>query len=289
MQESEVQTKTKNKIMAFIIVIITQLSVPGITPNISSSEDEVIAVVNSEPIYHSQMVPFFTEYMKMAKKDQVTKEDKIQLLKNLIKRKLILQQDFTSNIRKSKEITKRVKDYEDKLVLEEYIRQNILNFLTVGEEEARKYYSTNLNKFISKPKINASHILLRSEEDAKQVLKKLKSGEIFSELAKQYSIDLPMAFEGGAMGTITKGQTMPQLDEVLFILKEGETSSIVKTQYGWHILRVDKIITEQYVPYEEVKEQIIMILKREKEAQAYDAMTQKLEKGADITIFVERL
>lgn len=283
------QTKTKNKILAFIFVIIAQLSVPGITPNISSSEDEVIAVVNSEQIYYSQIVPFFAEYKKHTKKDQVTKEDKIQLLKNLIKRNLILQQDFTDNIRKSKEITKRVKDYEDKLVLEEYIRQNILNFLTVGEEEARQYYSNNLHKFVSKPKVNASHILLRTEEDAKQVMKKLKSGDTFTELARQYSIDLPMAFEGGAMGTITKGQTMPQLDEALFVLKEGETSSIVKTQYGWHILRVDKIITEQHVPYEEVKEQIIMILKREKEARSYDAMTQKLEKGADITIFKDRL
>ena len=279
----------KNRIKAGVSALIIQLTIPGFIFFGFASEDEVVALVNSEPIHYSQLEPFFAEYKKRAKKDRVVKEDKVQLLKNLIRRNLILQQDFTDNLRKNQEITRLVKEYEDKLVLEKYIKQNIIDSLIVSEEEAKQYYSDNLHRFISQPKVNASHILLRTEDDAKQVLKKLESGESFTELARNHSIDLPMAFEGGAMGTITKGQTMPQLDEALFVLDEGEISSIVKTQYGWHILRVDKIIAEQYIPYKQIKEKIMMILKKEKEAKAYEAMTQELEKGADIQIFENRL
>ena len=272
-----------------ILVLMAQTAVPDTIFISFAQEDEVVAVVNGEPIHHAQLEPLFAEFKKQTKKSAVSEEDKIQLLKNLIRRNLILRQEFTQDLRKSPEISNRVKEYEDKLVLEAYIKQHIINFLTVSEEEAKQYYLKNLHQFASPPKVKASHILLRSEADAKQVLEKLKAGESFTGLAKQYSIDLPMAFEGGSMGTITKGRTLPQLEEALFVLNEGEISGIVKTQFGWHILRVDEKIADQYIPYEEVKDRIKVILQREKEAAAYDAMTQELEKNATITIFENRL
>jgi len=281
----------RNPIKAAILslVLIAQTAVPGTIFMSFASDDEVVAIVNGEPINHVQLEPLIAEYEKQTKKRNVSEEDKIQLLKNLIRRNLILQQDSVKDLRKSREISSRVKEYEDKLVLEAYIKQHVIDFLTIGEEEAKQYYLKNLHQFASPPKVRASHILRRSEAEAKQVLEKLKAGESFTELAKQYSIDLPMALEGGSMGTITKGRTLPQLEEALFVLNEGEFSDIVKTQFGWHILRVDEKIADQYIPYEEVRDRIKVILKREKEAAAYDAMTQQLEKNATITIFENRL
>ena len=260
-----------------------------ITISRASDQDKVIAVVNSEPIHRAQLNPLIAEFRKQSRKKQISADDKMQLLKNLIRRNLILQQNFTQQLRKSDEISKQVKKYEDQLVLEKYIKIHVLDFLTVGEEEAKQYYQNNLNQFTAPPKVRASHILLRSETDAKEVLKKLQAGESFSELAKQYSIDLPMAFEGGSMGIIEKGRGLPQLENTLFILDEGEFSDIVKTQYGWHILRVDEKMTAQHIPYQRAKERIKAILMREKEARAYDTMTQQLEKEASITIYENRL
>lgn len=283
------QTRNAIKTGIFFLVLIAQAAGPGTIFISFASEDEVVAVVNGEPIHHAQLEPLIAEYEKQSKKTQLSAEEKTQLLKNLIRRNLILQQDFTQKLRKSQEISNRVKEYEDKLVLEAYIKQHVVDFLTVGEEEAKQYYLKNLHQFTSPPKVKASHILLRTEAEAKQVLEKLKAGESFTELAKQYSIDLPMALEGGSMGTITKGRSLPQLEEALFVLNEGEISDIVKTQFGWHILRIDEKIADQYIPYEEVKDRIKVILKREKEAAAYDAMAQQLEKDATITIFENRL
>ena len=86
-----------------------------------------------------------------------------------------------------------------------------------------------------------------------------------------------------------QGATLGYLEEALFVLNEGEFSDIVKTQFGWHILRVDEKITAPYIPYEKVKDRIKVILKREKEARAYDTMAQQLEKEAAITIYENRL
>jgi parvulin-like peptidyl-prolyl isomerase len=121
------------------------------------------------------------------------------------------------------------------------------------------------------------------------VLDKLKNGGDFTELAKAHSIDLPMALEGGSMGIIEKGKSLPQLEQVLFVLDEGEYSDIVESRFGYHILRVDKIIPEKHRPYEEVREKIKVALQKEKEAQAYDDMVGVLEKDAKIEIYKNRL
>ncbi|MCP4624615.1 MAG: hypothetical protein GY850_13960 [bacterium] len=284
------QTRSTVTTGIFIFILVALVAMPcTISTSLASDQDPVIAVVNNEKIHLSQLESLIAEYKRQAKKTQVSAEDKIQLLKNLIRRNLILQQDFTQQLRKSNAISNRVKAYEDKLVLEMYIKQHVVDFLTVGEAETKQYYRNNLHRFASQPKVKASHILLRTETEAKQVLEKLQAGESFTELAKQYSIDLPMAFEGGSMGTIAKGKTLSQLEKALFVLDEGEFSDIIKTQFGWHILRVDEKITVQYMPYEEVRDRIKVNLKREKEAQAYETMTQKLEKGANITIYDNRL
>jgi parvulin-like peptidyl-prolyl isomerase len=285
-----VQTRSAVKAGIFILAMVALVSVRGADSiSLASDQDNVIAVVNGEPIHLAQLEPLIAEFKKQAKKKQLGEEDKVQLLKNLIRRNLILQQDFSQQLRKSEVVSSRVKQYEDKLVLEAYIKHHVGDFLTVSAEEAKQYYLNNLHQFASTPKVKASHILLRTETEAKQVLEKLQAGESFTELAKQYSIDLPMAFEGGSMGTIAKGKTLPQLEKALFVLDEGEFSDIVKTQYGWHILRVDEKITAPYMPYEEVKDKIKVILKREKEARAYDTMTQQLEKDAAIAIYENRL
>ena len=273
------------------MVLIAQAAVPGsiFIAVASESEDEVVAIVNGESIHRAQLIELMVDYKKQHHKMQVSAEEKTQLLKNMILRNLILKDDAANNLRKSEMISKRVKEYEDKLVLEAYIREHVFDFLSVSEEETKQYYLKNKDQYASPPKVKASHILLRTETEATQVLEKLKAGESFAELAKQHSIDLPMALEGGSMGIIAKGKTLPQLEEALFILNEGEISPIVKTRFGWHILRVDQRMKDPYIPYEEVRDKIKVLLQRNKEAKAYDAMTQQLEKDASITIFEDRL
>jgi parvulin-like peptidyl-prolyl isomerase len=123
------------------------------------------------------------------------------------------------------------------------------------------------------------------------VMGKLRQGEDFVQLAHDYSIDLPLALKGGQMAAapIKKGEALAEIDHVLFSLNEGEISDIVATEYGFHIIRVDKIIPPEIKSFEEVKEEIQKKLIWQKHNEAYNEMTAQLEQKAEIEIFEDRL
>jgi len=278
--------------LIFFLTFVAGMSVVFFGLNLRSwakAEDRVVATVNGVQITESQLNPLIEEFRQRSQKTVVKPDDKNQILKGMIRRTLILQQKEASDLRKEKKIVERVKDFENGLVVATFLERHVGQKLTVTEEEIKEYYEKNLQKFSSPPKVKARHILLRDRKEAEKVLAKLKKGEDFSQLAKEYSIDLPMAKEGGAMGTIEKGKGLPELEKVLFILKVGEISDIVETRYGLHILTVDEIITTQYRPFEEVKESIRKGLLQQKEAKAFDEMAANLEKNAKIKIFEENL
>ena len=198
-------------------------------------------------------------------------------------------QDAVKGLRKDDKIARRVKEYENSLIIARYLEDQVGSHLTVSEEEIKKYYKDNLNEFSSPPMVQARHVLLRTHEQAQKVLQRFRNGEDFAQLAKDCSIDLPMALEGGSMGTIQKGKSFPELEKALFALNEGEVSDIVKTKFGYHILTVDKIIPVNFKPLEDVRSEIKKTILQQKEAKAFDEMAAKLEEDADIKIFENRL
>lgn len=251
------------------------------------SEDVVLARVNNVQVTRPMLDSVVEEYRKKTGKKEVTEEEKDQLLNNLITRQLILQSKSAQILKNDEDIVKRVKKHEEDLIIEKFLRNQIGGQMPVSDEEIRKYYQENRHQFSGPPRVVARHILLRNREDAEKVVSKLKAGMEFGELAKQFSIDLPMALEGGPMGTIEKGKTLPELEKVLFAMGEGEVSDVVKTRYGYHILTVDRNIPAQPDPLDKVKEQIKETILRQKESKAYGEMTKKLKEGADVEIYVD--
>lgn len=251
--------------------------------------DPVWAMVNGVPITQSQLEPLVNNYRERSKKDTVGKEEKLKILHGAITRRLILQQKESDDIRKEERVVRQVKEFEDKLVVSAFLRKYVGTHLTVTDEEIKEYYQQNLYKFASPPKVKARHILLRNRKEAEQVLAKLRAGEDFAKLAKEYSIDLPTAREGGTMGIMEKGKALPELDRALFIMNVGEKSDIVETRFGFHILTVDEIITTQYRPIDEVSESIKKAITLQKEAEAFEEMYANMAKKAKIEIFEDRV
>lgn len=272
-------------------IAVLTFSATFVFPALAADQDPtVVAVVNSQIVQKYELDYVIEQYKRKTKKKKIDQNEKIELVNGLIRRRLILSQERAKEIRKLPETQLRVKEYEDQLVINYYLNEKVVTRLEVTEAEMRQFYQNNLDRFIAPHRVKASHILLRSEEDAKQVLKELNAGGDFAELAKQYSIDLPDAFNGGTMGTITKGKHAPELEEELFLLAPGEYSqNIVKSRWGWHILRVDEIITEKHYAYETVKEKVAQAVKGRKEAQLFEEMVGELQKDADIQIYEDRL
>jgi len=254
-------------------------------------QKEIVAgSVNGKHILKSELDMGIAAYKRQTGKESVTTKEKTELLKNMIRRVLILSLPEVQANRKDPQIEKRVLEFENTQIIRKYLQENAYALVQVTEKQMGDYYEENKKKEFPIPeKLEARHILLRSEEDATIVLMKLQSGEDFGQLAYKYSIDLPRALEGGSMGWIPRGKTHPVLEENLFSLKVGEYSGIVKTPFGYHILTVDKIHPQTYKPFEEVKEQIRKRLIFENQENAFHRMAADLEKTADIHINYEIL
>ena len=108
----------------------------------------------------------------------------------------------------------------------------------VTDEEIKEYYEDNKDEFAKR---DASHILVEDEKTAKEIKEKLDNGEDFAKLAKEYSKDSANAENGGNLGTFSKGQMVKEFEDAVFNLKEGEISNPVKTQFGYHIIKLNKV------------------------------------------------
>ena len=146
--------------------------------------------------------------------------------------------------------------------------------LKVPDEQVRQYYQRNLEVYRVPERVHASHILFKTvgktdaeveqiREKALDVLRRLKRGAKFDELAKQYSQDDATKNKGGDLGWISRGQTVPEFEQAAFTLAKGSTSDLVKTMYGFHIVRVLEKQEAHLQPLEEVKARILPMLLQE--------------------------
>jgi parvulin-like peptidyl-prolyl isomerase len=257
----------------------------------AADEEIVVAVVNKHIRITKQQLDYAVKsYEKSQQKQFTTQEEKRAIVQNLVRRQLILQQEETAGYRNDPSIKQRVKNYEDSLVIDKYLREHIGQYMEVSEEELKNYYKWHRPDFGAPVKVEARHILLRSRSDAENVMEKLRQGTDFVQLANDYSIDLPLARQGGLMAAapIKKDEALAEIDHVLFSLSEGEVSDIVETEYGFHIIRVDKIIPPEIKSFEEVKKEIGKKLVWQKHNEAYNKMTAQLEQEAEVEIFEDR-
>jgi peptidyl-prolyl cis-trans isomerase C len=131
----------------------------------------------------------------------------------------------------------------------------------------KKVYEEAVQKGGADEEVRARHILVPTEDEAKAVLAEIKKGTDFAELAKQKSKDPGAAAEGGDLGYFGKAQMVPEFAEAAFKMKKGDVSDPVKTQFGWHIIKVEDKRTKPAPTFENVKEQIETFVARRAQAE----------------------
>jgi peptidyl-prolyl cis-trans isomerase C len=174
--------------------------------------------------------------------------------------------------------------------------------INVTEEDAQKYYQENTKQFETPEQVRASHILIKPEftdpnvdpnadpNEAKAVartktedlLKQLKDGADFAELAKTHS-NCPSAPQGGDLGFFPKGQTTPAFENAAFELEIGQISEIVETEYGYHIIKVAEHKDASTTSFDQAKDDIIKQLTQTKQSELAQEYIESLRAGANIT------
>ena len=172
----------------------------------------------------------------------------------------------------------------DRLRMEKVIRQEVYTGLTVEPSEIKAYFRQNREEFERPEQVRARQIVVAREDEGQRVLGKLRQGEAFEEVAREYSLS-PDRDQGGDLGYFSRGQMPDAFDDVVFKLPVGRLSELVKTEYGYHIFLVEERRPAQRLTLSEVYDQIETRLRREKEENAYQAWLQEL--GAQAVIDVD--
>jgi peptidyl-prolyl cis-trans isomerase C len=147
-------------------------------------------------------------------------------------------------------------NYWRRRALREYYFEAELN-KSVSEADAKKFYDQQVGSAKAQEEVRARHILVESEDLAKQLHGRITKGEDFIALAKEHSKDPGSKDEGGDLGYFGKGQMVPVFEETAFGLKAGDVSAPVKSQFGWHIVKVEDRRARGAPPFDSIKERIV--------------------------------
>jgi len=214
--------------------------------------------------------------------------DKSMVLDQMISEKLLIQEAKDMGLEEDKDILEQIKKMTGQILAQALIEREILNKVKVNDEEVLEYYEQNKDSFTEKEQVHLYNILLETEEEAQNVLEQLKAGEDFSEIAIEKSSG-PSATQGGDLGYVAKGTIIPEIEEVIFVLELEELSEVVKTDFGFHILKISEKKLETVKTLEEVKEEILQTLLPDKQKEAFENLLEELKGKVEIEINEELL
>jgi peptidyl-prolyl cis-trans isomerase C len=240
----------------------------------AADEDPVVARVNGVDIRQSDLA--FAEEEIGGNMPTIPPEQKRDYLVNYLVDVIVLSQAAEKQkLGDRPDVKRRLAFDHNRLLMESLLQDSGKSALS--DEAERKVYDEAVKQVKNEEEVHARHILVPTEDEAKAILAQLKGGADFAALAKEKSKD-PGAAEGGDLGYFTKEQMVPEFAEVAFKLGKGQLSDPVKTQFGWHIIKVEYKRTRPTPTFEQVKPQIENYVAHRAQAE----MVENLRKSATV-------
>jgi len=211
-----------------------------------------------------------------------------QFVENHIMSQLIFEEGRKKGIDQDAEIRGQLRNLERRLVIQKVMQDH--QSAPVDDEEIRSYYDSHPDEF-SSDRVQASHILVKEEALAAELLAKIEEDPTqFDALAEEHSIDKSNASRGGDLGFFTRGRMVKEFEEAAFGLEaDGELSPVIKTRFGYHIIKRTGREDGKMKPFDDVKNQIrIRLINDKRKSQTEDFLTQ-LKSGSGYELDVQAL
>jgi peptidyl-prolyl cis-trans isomerase C len=222
----------------------------------------VLAKVNGSEIRQSDVTLAEEELApSLAQMDPATKKENV--LAFLIDMKIVAKAAEDKKIENGEDFKKRLAFTRNRLLMDSLLASE--GKAATTDEAMKKVYEDASKQITGEQEVHARHILVETEDEAKAVAEELKKGADFAELAKKKSKD-PGASDGGDLGFFTKDQMVPEFSNVAFALEPGKISDPVKSQFGWHIIKVEEKRNRKAPEFEQVKAQIETYVTRKAQA-----------------------
>jgi peptidyl-prolyl cis-trans isomerase C len=256
------------------IVLALSLSVVLPATGWTQASDPVVARVNGAEIRASDLA-VAEEDIGQNIPQMPAEQRREYLITFLSDMALAAQAAEAKKLADTPEFKQRLAYMRNKLLMDRVLKEQAEAATT--DAALKSVYEEAAKQIASEQEVRARHILVENEDEAKAIAGDLKKGGDFTEMAKQKSKDTSSA-EGGDLGYFTKEQMVPEFSEVAFKLAPGEVSEPVKSQFGWHVIKVEDKRNRQPPPFDQVKDQIETFVVRRAQA---DSIT-KLRAGAKI-------
>ncbi|MBO8125836.1 MAG: peptidylprolyl isomerase [Firmicutes bacterium] len=317
-------TKMRRNMKPVIIIVaiafavgLLYLGLPGGGFFSGTAKANVVATVNGEPIYQSTFRNTLIQYVTQLEAQNGTLPSgqieliSAQLLNQMIDEKIILQAAKEAGIKvNDEELEKVVADFKEQIGGEEHFDQ-LLKSQNVSLDEFNRRVTEQImiQKMLEKvagegtvsddeiakayEEVHAKHILIRTSEEAgdeeakakiEEIRAELANGASFSELAKKYSEDPGSKDNGGDLGFISRGQTVPEFERAAFALAEGEVSEPVKTQFGYHLIKVVERKEAKGEEFEKAKPELEEQLRKAKQNKLLTEWFRKQKEQAEVVI-----
>lgn len=247
--------------------------------------DKVVARVASQDITESEVLEFIKPFGQQAMMLYGSEDGRKMIINDVISMRLFAlhaeetKMDETPEFKASLENAKRA-------MLAQAAMRDLIKDLVISDDDAQKFYDENPKLFVQPERVHARHILVSGDETLEKVKAELKAGKSFDVVAKEFSIDPGSAVKGGDLGEFPKGVMVKEFEEAAFALKNpGDVSEPVKTQFGWHIIKLEEHIAESSMPFEQVKPQILQELREQKTQETLEAKSKELEEKYKVERF----
>jgi peptidyl-prolyl cis-trans isomerase C len=226
------------------------------------AEDKVLAKVNGVEIRQSDVALAEEELgPSLAQMDPAAKDENV--LAFLIDMKIVSKAAEDKKVQDGEDFKKRLAFTRSRLLMDSLLASE--GKAATTDDAMKKVYESASKEITGEDEVHARHILVETEDEAKAVEEELKKGADFAELAKKKSKD-PGASDGGDLGFFTKDQMVPEFSAVAFALEPGKISDPVKSQFGWHVIKVEEKRKRKAPDFDQVRSQIETYVARKAQA-----------------------
>jgi peptidyl-prolyl cis-trans isomerase C len=214
---------------------------------------------------------------------EIVTKNKRQFLDELIVDRLLYNEGMQKKLDKEEDVRKLFNEAKRKIVMARLLKDEVEDRVAVDTEEIEDYYAANEKKFITPETLRASHILVKTEEEADNILVDLSNGRNFEDLARARSVD-PTSERGGDIGYFTRNQLVPGFEEVCFGMQAGEISGVVKTKFGYHIIKLTERKPPRVKELAEVRDTIEQSLERLEKKMLFNEFVTRLKERSQISV-----
>lgn len=238
-------------------------------------DSKILATVAGNPITEDDVNEMILSMGQRAKAYD-TPQGRQAVLEQLINKKLLLLDAQRNLFERESKFKEQLAHLKEEL-MSNYCIEKIISDVKVTDTEVKNFFEEHRSEFVAGESINASHILVETEDKCRNILKEINDGDItFEDAAKKYS-SCPSKEEGGNLGDFAKGQMVPEFENAAFNMSVGEISGPVKTQFGYHLIKLNEKHDASEMKYEDIAFQLKDQLLQEKQQKAYQSKISQLK------------